>query len=136
LELPEKLYVYKFAWKPDFTLLLINGKDGLLLILTTDLVALTTLYPTEKCLNKIVWHPDAFTNNVEISPRCKWFAATTSKGLLVYDCSSIEENKNFADNIVANFEGHLKPPLSLAWCPFEGNKIVSTAADGLALVIK
>jgi gem associated protein 5 len=134
LELPEKLYVYKFAWKPDFTLLLINGKDGLLLILTTDLVALTTLYPTEKCLNKIVWHPDAFTNNVEISPRCKWFAATTSKGLLVYDCSSIEENKNFADNIVANFEGHLKPPLSLAWCPFEGNKIVSTAADGLALV--
>lgn len=135
LELPGNLYVYKFAWKPDFSLLLLNGRDGCLVALTTDLVAITTLYPSEKGLNGLVWHPDSFLNAADTSPRCNWFAATTPRGILVYDCGSIRESDNFADKIVANFEGHVKPTLGLAWCPFEGNKIVSIAADGLAHVI-
>ncbi|RZC35001.1 gem-associated protein 5, partial [Asbolus verrucosus] len=138
LELPQQLYVYRFAWKPDFSLLLLNGKDGSLVVLRTDLVALTTIYLNDKGLNGIVWHPDAFTNKTEISARCNWFAATTSRGLLVYDCVLFNEetatSENFMEKIVVVLEGHLRPPLSLAWCPFDGNKIVSTAADGLALV--
>ncbi|XP_044254324.1 gem-associated protein 5 [Tribolium madens] len=134
LDISDKLYVYKFAWKPDFSLLLLNGKDGSLVVLTTDLVAITTLYPNEKGLNGIVWHPDSFMDKIDVSPRCNWFAATTTKGILVYDCGSIRENDNFAEKIVATFEGHVKPPLALAWCPFDGNRIASTASDGLVHV--
>ncbi|EFA02425.1 gem-associated protein 5 [Tribolium castaneum] len=134
LDLPNNLYVYKFAWKPDFRLLLLNGKDGSLLVLTIDLVAITTLYPNEKGLNGIVWHPDSFMDKTDVSPRCNWFAATTVKGILVYDCGSIRESDNFAENIVATFEGHVKPPLALAWCLFDGNRIASTASDGLVHV--
>ena len=135
MELPENLNVYRFAWKPDHTLLLLNGKDGSLVVLKTDLTAITTIYPNDKGLNGIVWHPDAFTNKTEISPRCNWFAAATTKGVIVFDCHALDKNDNFADKLVVSFEGHLKPPLALAWCPFEGNKIISTAGDGLSHVI-
>lgn len=86
---------------------------------------------SDKGFNDIVWHPESIGNSL----RSNWFAAATPNGVVVYNCIEEQSAKeSLLNRVIARFEGHIKPPVTLAWCPFQGNRIASIAMDGITHV--
>lgn len=131
ISLPESSHVYRFVWKPDYSVLLINTKAGALYVLNNELSVINHSVICDKGLNDIVWHPDSTGKSL----RSNWFATATPNGVTVYNCiDGQKKDESLLNNIVASFEGHVKPPVALAWCPFQGHRIASTAMDGITHV--
>lgn len=132
IELPEGLSVYRFTWHPNRKYLVVNTKTGSILIFSTDLTLISTLYEQIKCYT-FAWHPDSFNLSGDSMYKDR-FAVATNSELHVYDLKEDEEGKMSILNACKFVNGHCDRINGIAWCPFNSRKIVSVGDDGFAQV--
>ncbi|KAJ8926424.1 hypothetical protein NQ314_021212 [Rhamnusium bicolor] len=125
-------YVYTFAWKQDYSILLVGTKTGAIITYSTDLQILSTQYLQHK-VQYIYWHPESTQSDVNVSKYCRWFAAVCNfKDLIVFDLEI--KSDNYETKIVAKYEGRGEMINCAAWSPYVAGDLVVARDDGIAEV--
>lgn len=94
-ECEETFKSMSFAWKPDYSVVIVGGRDGTLLFLAREeLKVLSTVYDLKKGANQIAWHYPMTTNENEESKYLNYVAiASLEHHILVYNCTDLLNGK-------------------------------------------
>ncbi|KAJ8913468.1 hypothetical protein NQ315_013848 [Exocentrus adspersus] len=131
VDTPDDTFVYTFAWKPDYTILLVGTKTGSVILYSKDLKILSTNYFQHK-LKEICWHPDSVQSDLGTSKYCYWFAAVSnSKDVTI---CNFQTDVNDGNNIVTKYERSEDVINCIAWSPYASNQLVIASDEGTAQV--
>lgn len=116
-------------------MLAVGLKTGSLLLYSSDLTLLQTLYVQQKSMVCIRWHPEAASENKTESPYAGWLAGCAKDNTIaIYDCFNLNKENHEVETPVIMLKS-LFNHKSLAWSPHEGNKLIGVGEDGYAEVI-
>lgn len=130
IDKPQKTFIYSFAWKPDYSLLLLTTKAGFLIVYSPDMNILCKHYFQYR-INDIVWHPNA---SVVGTKESNWFATiSNTRNVIVYDFKV--ESGNNDDNIINMYQGGASDMINaVAWNPYDPSQLVIASEVGAAQV--
>ncbi|CAH1979283.1 unnamed protein product [Acanthoscelides obtectus] len=99
---PDSFSVYTFAWKLDYSSLLIAFNLGLILVYSRELIQVDSLVAENK-LTCLLWNPLSYTSDITQSSFCMTYAGTLNgKKLLILDHS--RQSAKFDEKIVGTFD--------------------------------
>ncbi|KAK9876684.1 hypothetical protein WA026_014063 [Henosepilachna vigintioctopunctata] len=136
IALPEETHVYSFAWKLDYSMMILVDYTGKIMVLSSDLNVKATYYQSKRLLY-LTWHPDSEAVSDEVSERSYWLAAAIDHSVYIFDFAEVSDKNgtlNIQDITKTILNGHKSNIKCLAWSPFNGDKLVSAGEDGLAHV--
>ncbi|XP_017772200.1 PREDICTED: gem-associated protein 5 [Nicrophorus vespilloides] len=130
-------YVTQFAWKPDYSLLAIGLKSGVIMIYTAELKFIRSIYYHQKAIETFAWHPQATMEDEETSPNATWLASTTTTdtNVVIYKLDDVtKDDFDVSKSIVAELSGHLKFVRKIFWSPHENGRLCTVSDDGTARI--
>ncbi|XP_018568237.1 gem-associated protein 5 isoform X2 [Anoplophora glabripennis] len=131
VDVPDDTFMYTFAWKPDYTMLVVGTNSGTVVLYSPDLKILSTHYFQHR-LNDIYWHPDAAQSDPNASERCYRFAAiSNSKDVIV---CNFQRDIADGEKIVLKYEQSDEIINFVSWSPYASDELVIAGDDGTAQV--
>ncbi|KAJ8675733.1 hypothetical protein QAD02_011519 [Eretmocerus hayati] len=134
----------EFCWKPDYSMVALGFGDGSITFLDRELTSYgKTISVLSKSIQRLVWHPESTSSDLNISPMQNYLAvATTEPTVTVFDISLANNSGNSEEDefpfykTVATLSAHAEKVVCLAWSPHISGYLVSGSYDKTAQVWK
>ncbi|CAH1174063.1 unnamed protein product [Phaedon cochleariae] len=135
IDKPEKTIIYSFAWKPDYSILLVSTKAGFLIVYSPELKILRKHYFPQR-IQEILWHPNAALHgDSPAQAQSCWFAAITNfKNVTVYDFDEARASDSDDDRVVAVYEGAGDVVSCISWSPHKDYELVIGNENGIVQI--